>query len=598
MDVDWPPRVSLEKDASLWRRILDAVKDRRWLLLALVLGIGAGAVAALMHDSGAEQAENAEPALLDETDAAGTVKREAALAGRADGAALAPEVNEFADETDVDVLLRKAYWHTTREMASARLRELLREDPAKVGELLDLVRPEHDKPGRLRHYELELIGTYLAELGAPALREVQARLDDKDETYQMRMASVLAPFGAAAAPAVPRLMELMRAVPEDPRDKMTAHYVTVLGRIGPPAKALLPDLDRWLEEGLTQVVEIATARSIVLIGGADELVFRRALDVIGTEAWERQRRAMATAIGQLGKRAAPMIDGLLELATFEDSSNVAGTAVNLLGQIGIPDPRVIAKLEKDLTACTDVASFGGSWAFALSCLGAPGKAALLRALENRHPRAWGTATRHLKRAGLSDKQIWVRLEPALTQGEDARTWRTWRAIHSFTEAEGRVPEAAAVKHAPALMSSGERDERLVGLSLLLYADARGVTWRSTAQAVLRDPSLDEELRISVAETLAVTAGVNTRKALEGVRVLLTQKPNHRGAYGLLRHFAQEHPRPVLEQWATGVAADVVDWNLLRRLLTVFRPEVGSGSDLVAPKAIRDALDKHDPVREG
>lgn len=565
----------------------------RWLVLALVLGVGIGAV--LAFTTGPSSDDHAEIPLLDEPPEETPGDIEAGLAGRQDAPeSLSSTTNPFANETDLAVLLQKAYWFKTRKDARARLLELLRSDPEEVERLLDLIRPENDPPIRRYGHQLETVGALLAELGTPALRAIQRRLDEKDTVYQMRMAAVLAPFGEAAGPAVPRLVELMRALPEDPPDRNTAFYVTVLGRIGKPASVILDDLDRWLDEGLTQTVEIAAAPALVRIGGPTERVFKRALDVIGTEAWTRQRQLIAAEIARLGKKAAPMIEGLLALASFEDSSNVAGTAVNLLGQIGVPDERVIAKLEKDLTTCYDEVAFSGSWGFALSRLGPKGREALLRAVDKHGPLAAGHAAGYLRAAGVSHHEIWRRFEPAMMGTPEKSTWPLWRALNRYTEAEVPVPTDAALQFGPAMLRSSSRPERNAAFVMMVYVDKRNSEWQGTMQELLAEEQIHPQTRFDIAEVLVGTKGANTRKTLEGVRALIATIPDNRPAYSLLRHFAQEHPRPVLEQWRQGVAQDTVTWEHLRRLLTVH--EAGKEPRLVAPKLIREALDRHDPPR--
>lgn len=425
-----------------------SLKDPRLLLLLAILGVGVAAVI-LLGQPDEEQPGAAEFVDDDREDAEDP--EAALLAGRAEGteAAKARGPNAFAEETDLKTLFVAAANYKTRLDAWERIAELLREDQANIDALLELLRPGATTLDRYVARWCDKIGQMLAELGRPGLTALLDRLEDKDPHYQLRIAACLAPFGERAAPAVPRLIDLMNAVDEEPREKRTALYVDVLGRIGPPAAKLLPDLHRWLEEGETQAIEIAAAKALIRIGGPTKAVFQRAIDVVAVGPWHAQRAAIATEIGALGRQAEPMIPELLELSRSGEDAAVQGTAVNLLGMIGIPDPKVIEQLEQDLTQTTTLDAFSGPWAFALSKLGAPGRAALLRAVEAKAPLSAGYAARHLRTARVPSSQIWRMLEPGLTlELKAGEPYQPLFACIRFFENDCRIPAEAAVRLMP------------------------------------------------------------------------------------------------------------------------------------------------------
>ena len=256
--------------------------------------------------------------LLEETEEDETLAPEAALQGAGASAAKGPaveEANPFADETDLKTLFDATQPHLLRRAAAwKRIEALLTAQPGRIPELLALLRPGSLTNDYYVARQCEQIGQLLAKLGRPGLTALLDALDDEDPNYQLRIAACLGPFGERAAPAVPRLVDLMYAADEEPPEKKTALYVDVLGRIGPASKKILPTLHRWLDEGETEVVEIAAARALVRIGGPTKEVFQRAADVIGVGPWHAQRSAIVQELGALGKRAAPMLPELLRLA--------------------------------------------------------------------------------------------------------------------------------------------------------------------------------------------------------------------------------------------------------------------------------------------
>ncbi|MDJ0973035.1 MAG: hypothetical protein QNJ98_01070 [Planctomycetota bacterium] len=565
------------------------MRDPRLILLAALLGIAAGVVVYLGQDEGVDPASTP---LLEETDEDEALDPEAALQGAGAGAAQGPapeEDNPFADETDVRVLLVATLDYRTTKAAWARLEALLRDDPERVAELLALLRPGTVANDFYIARQCEQIGQLLAKLGRTGLTALLDALEDDDPHYLLRIAACLGPFGERAAPAVPRLIDLMYAAGEEPPEKMTALYVDVLGRIGPASKKILPTLHRWLDEGETEVVEIAAARALVRIGGPTKEVFQRAADVMAVGPWQGQRRVIAQELGAMGKRAAPMLPELLRLAREGEDGSVQGTAVNLIGMIGVPDPDAIAQLEQDLTKTTSLEAFGGPWGFALSKLGPPGRAALVRAVEAHAPLSAGYATRHLLAGGLGSKRIWSLLEPGIVLPQpEAERVEMMGALSYFFENGGKVPAAAAVRLMPTFMAyKDDTWTRRSGLSFAYHVDRHTQAWCDMLQALLRDSGIseyDHHIRSEIAGVLTRSTKADRAKTLEGIQQLIGDDPSDGSHYHLLIPFVPTHPQPVVRTWRTGVEQGAVGWDTLRIWLTKGEPP-----KLVAPPSVAKAI---------
>lgn len=570
-------------------------RSPRVLLLLAVLAAGLGAVALLGDDGGDAPA----PLPLLDPGEEPTAAAEAALRGNdlgAGGTAAPAEGNPLADESDLGTLLAAAQDYRTHAHALDRLEQLLAAQPDRIPALLELLRPDGSEADFYAARLCEPIGGILAKLGRAGLEALRDALEDGDPHYQLRIAACLGPFGEHAAPAVPRLVDLMYAADEDPPEKRTALYVDVLGRIGSAAKEILPTLHRWLDEGETQVVEVAAARALVRIGGPTEAVFDRAADVIAVGPWHAQRRAIVQELGALGPRAAPLLPQLLRLAREGEDPTVQGAAVNLIGWIGVPDPDAIAQLEGDLTTTTNLEAFRGPWAFALSKLGPAGRAALLRAVEAHAPLSAGYATRHLLASGLGSGRIWALLEPGIRLPlPEAQRVEMIDALTTFFGSEAKVPAAAAVRLMPTFVA--HRDDawtRRSGLGFAHHVDRRTPAWCAMLQTLLRDTRISEydpTIRPQIARVLIATSAADRARTLEGIQRLIADDPSDGSHYDLLMPFVPTHPQPVVRSWRAGVQAGAVDWETLRIWLTKGEPP-----RLVAPPSVVAAIREGAPGR--
>ena len=151
----------------------------------------------------------------------------------------------------------------------------------------------------------------------PALPELTAALADADEACATEAAVALAEIGADAAAAVPELQKFLAdGVPAGMR--YTAAYA--LGRIGPAAKAVLP---RLLELSTSDDEILATVAvwSALKIEPADAALIDKAIPMLRKALRgdrDMVRLEAAVSLGDIGKAAGSAVP-ILELVSEEDS---------------------------------------------------------------------------------------------------------------------------------------------------------------------------------------------------------------------------------------------------------------------------------------
>jgi HEAT repeat protein len=135
-------------------------------------------------------------------------------------------------------------------------------DPAAAPALIDTV------SAAVRHEQWRTAASALAALAsfgtqaAPALEVVRPLADAEDVDLRTAASAALWELGGGAAEAVPRLEGLL--------DSYRNHEAAdVLGRIGPPAKAVLPRLRKMLDAGY-EWTRVHAAAALWDIGGEDE----------------------------------------------------------------------------------------------------------------------------------------------------------------------------------------------------------------------------------------------------------------------------------------------------------------------------------------
>ncbi|WP_165247043.1 HEAT repeat domain-containing protein [Paludisphaera soli] len=191
----------------------------------------------------------------------------------------------------------------------------------------DLIRMLGEEEGDYSHAAVCALGS-LAGRQVPGVAAAAPRLTAllRMEEYCLSrgdIAEALHAMGAAAAPVVPDLIEVLGD--EDPGVRAEAAYV--LGGVGPAAALAVPAMCRLLRRG-DSVYSIAIALGNV---GAAEAVS----DLIPhlRHEDEETREYVAEALGKIGPAAAEAVPELLEFLRRE-CEFAAETAVDALGKIG------------------------------------------------------------------------------------------------------------------------------------------------------------------------------------------------------------------------------------------------------------------------
>jgi HEAT repeat protein len=171
--------------------------------------------------------------------------------------------------------------------------------------------------------------TTLARIVPPAPREVVkepmtkliADLNEPELQRRQRAIDAVGQRGAEAKNAVPALIKLLEpgavSLPlavelqygRQVRATHSHHVIVALGRIGPPAQAALPSLQRFLRD---KELEIAAAEAIARISPAPGPPRREAIEIL-VRAWRRggeDRRAAMEAFDRLGPAAEDAIPAL------------------------------------------------------------------------------------------------------------------------------------------------------------------------------------------------------------------------------------------------------------------------------------------------
>jgi HEAT repeat protein len=161
----------------------------------------------------------------------------------------------------------------------------------------------------------------------PALAHLLSGIGNAPREVSQATIEALPVLGPAAAPALDRLVELIR----DPRPGLRSSIVEALAALGPAAA---PALDRLLE--LThdddEHVQLTAVKAMGAVGPAAASALNRLLEMISVADF-RLRRELAWALGGLGRAAAPALDTLLEM-TRDRYCHVRSGAVRALGALG------------------------------------------------------------------------------------------------------------------------------------------------------------------------------------------------------------------------------------------------------------------------
>ncbi|MBN1284742.1 MAG: HEAT repeat domain-containing protein [Anaerolineae bacterium] len=215
------------------------------------------------------------------------------------------------------------------------------EDPAAVVEAAPaLLRAlaAHDEKAR-RYAHRALVGA--GEAAAPALGDALKHSQDPDPDLHLAICNVLADLGAAAAPAVPALIQALLYAPRPDVQEAAAR---ALRKVGPPAAPSTPALIQVLTEQRGPGVRQAVCDALVGIGtpavaGLIDLLARRAPDEVLTTVCE--------ALGRIGDAAA--VGPLIAAGRRTPAGPVGAAAQDALARIGRAAVPALAKLARPLS---------------------------------------------------------------------------------------------------------------------------------------------------------------------------------------------------------------------------------------------------------
>ncbi len=303
-------------------RLVELTRDEdvsvRTLATEALKGLGPGALPALDRLVEITHDENV------------TVRRLAAEALRGLGSASLPALNRLMEMTDDED-------GTIRRLAAEALRGLGLAGLPALDTLVEMIgRSDQGREARRAAKRAlsdpntpksEFLEWWLRSLG----------FDDEGMRARRAAADALRDLGAAALPALDRLVEMIRDRDEDARSFAS----DVLRGLGPAA---LPALDRLVEMTHDEDELMRHAASWALGGlGAGALP---ALDSIAglceDPAWF-VRRAAADALAGLGAAALPALDRLVKL-TYDEEGNVRAAAAQALGRLGGSASPVLKRL--------------------------------------------------------------------------------------------------------------------------------------------------------------------------------------------------------------------------------------------------------------
>lgn len=153
------------------------------------------------------------------------------------------------------------------------------------------------------------IAENLDEAGRAALAtEFVALLDDPDEEVGVAAGAALVRLGGAAVPALRRRLA-------EPGCRLQT--LGVLGAIGPPAAAAVPDVAGFLADSDAEVASEA-AVALAAVGAAAEPAVERLRQLLGDETPADVRYAAAFALGRIGSAAKAAVPRLIELSKSSD----------------------------------------------------------------------------------------------------------------------------------------------------------------------------------------------------------------------------------------------------------------------------------------
>jgi HEAT repeat protein len=153
------------------------------------------------------------------------------------------------------------------------------------------------------------IAENLDEAGRGALAgEFVTLLEDPDEEVGVAAGAALVRLGSVAVPALRRRLA-------EPGCRLQT--LGVLGAIGPPAAAAVPDVAGFLADSDAEVASEA-AVALAAVGAAAEPAVERLRQLLGDETPADVRYAAAFALGRIGSAAKAAVPRLIELSKSSD----------------------------------------------------------------------------------------------------------------------------------------------------------------------------------------------------------------------------------------------------------------------------------------
>ena len=444
--------------------------------------------------------------------------------------------------------------HTTFEEAGARLRVLLADDAQRIRAFLRLLHPDAGPSAFANYMVRRTVGDALAAAGDTALDVLLSELDDGNATYRTYLDAFIGRFGTAAGRAVPRLLAQLDSVPEDPPAGEAASVINALGAIGPAAAAVLPDLYRWLQEGVTQDVEVAAAGAMVRIGGATDATWDCCRELLREVNWPRQRKAAMYARAGMGAQAAPMIPVLLDLV----QEGVLGDSIvqYAIREMGVADQRVIDYLKAGFREAEGLESALGQYGQTLVRLGPPYVELALELAAERGVRA---------RAYM----------PLLFNNEESPPWeRIQKEMEPAFSAQEPVPRREAyiqlfnhealpqdLRAYYVLRGLKDEDEKVRASCAWAAAELTAVSQDLAAALRQRIEAKEELLDTGRAclHALAQHERWRDERLWQAAKRLHARHPGDWSVLYQLHHFAAQHPREVLGMLADGVAQGQITW---------------------------------------
>ncbi len=243
-------------------------------------------------------------------------------------------------------------------------------------------------------------------------------LGHDDEKVRYRAVRLISRFRKRAAPAVPKLTELIN----DSAKGVQQAAIETLGSIGPAAKEAVSELGKKLEDGDTYLAA-ASANALRSIGPASAPATPALAKALDSND-QNLSSAAAKAIAAIGPEAVGAVDALVrhldDAKTRPDERRVLLAAVSAIGPLAKAAIPAVTKLLADKDASARV--------LAIETLGniGPGNAEVIKALTGKladnSQTVQTTALRVLGEMGPAAKSAVDSLKPLLSRSTPIKVW--------------------------------------------------------------------------------------------------------------------------------------------------------------------------------